>query len=88
MSATLFLPKRSPCYSTPMDVLEKIQEQLGRLLEISQRGSKAVDPISRAFSSGRVSAFEDILKLVNHAIRKEASGKIKAAAFGKQSLEG
>jgi hypothetical protein len=68
-----------------MEALEQLQDQIDKLLLLSQPGSRAVDPVSRAFSLGRASAFEDTLKLIKHALKKEATARIKAAAHGRIS---
>jgi hypothetical protein len=60
--------------------LDLVREELAKMLEVSRAGSKAVDPVARAFSSGHATGIEDAIKILDRALQAERTERIKAAA--------
>jgi hypothetical protein len=65
--------------------LDQIREELGKLLESAQAGSKAIDAEARSFNLGHAAGLRDALKLIDKALQAERAARIKAAAQGKSS---
>ena len=61
---------------------DQVREQLVKMLAVSREGTKVVDPMARAFSSGRATGIEDALKL--KVLQAEQAARIKAAAQRKE----
>ena len=60
--------------------LDQVREELVASLEISRVGSKAVDPVARSFSTGRISGLEEALRILDKALQEEHTARIRAAA--------
>lgn len=60
-----------------------MREQLAKRLELAQAREKAVDQRAVEFNSGRASALQDALKLIDKAIQAEQAARIKEAAQGR-----
>jgi hypothetical protein len=51
--------------------LDQIREELGKLLESAQAGSKAIDAEARSFNLGHAAGLRDALKLIDKALQAE-----------------
>lgn len=78
-----FLLQHSSRSSSAAVTTDQIREELARLLETSEAGTKAVDQQARALALGRVSGLEEAIRLIDKAVQEQASARIKAAATGK-----
>ena len=63
--------------------LDEIRDQIFSALEMSRAGLKAVDPVARAFSEGRVSGLDDALRIIDKALQVVRAERTKAIASGK-----
>ena len=61
----------------------QVCERIAASLEMSRVVSKAVDPVARSFSMGRVSGLEEALRI----LQAEQAARIKAAAQGTEGCE-
>jgi hypothetical protein len=73
-----------PARSSAAVTLDHVREELGKMLELSQKSTKAVDPIARSFESGRVTGLEDAIKLIDKVLQAEQAARIKTAEQGKE----
>lgn len=62
---------------------DQVRDELAKGLELAQAGTKAIDPVARAFSLGSASGLEEALALIDKALQEEQAARIKAAATGK-----
>ena len=76
------LQHSQPTRSSAAVTLDHVREELGKMLELSQKGTKAVDPIARSFESGRVTGLEDAIKLIDKVLQAEQAARIKVIAQG------
>jgi hypothetical protein len=60
--------------------LDQARDEIVASLEMSRVGSKAVDPVARSFSMGRISGLEEALRILNKALQAEHAARIRAAA--------
>jgi hypothetical protein len=66
--------------------LDQIREELAKRLDSAREGSKAVDPVARAFSMGHAEGFRESLQLIDKALQADQTARNKAAAQGKGGL--
>ena len=69
-------------------ILNQVRDQLVSSLAMSRVGAKAIDPVARSFSMGRVSGFEEALRILDQAIQADQVARIKTASLGKDALGG
>jgi len=55
--------------------LEQVRVELITALGLSRVGKKAVDPVAKTFSMGRISGLEEALRILDRAIQAEARSK-------------
>src|SRR5271157_680462 len=67
------------CYTCLMS-FNQVCERIAASLEMSRVVSKAVDPVARSFSMGRVSGLEEALRI----LQAEQAARTKAAAHGRK----
>ena len=65
--------------------LDKVHEELSKLLELARAGTKAIDPTARAFASGQTAGLEEAIKIIDRALQAERAARIKAIVQGRDS---